>query len=45
VLSRHTDGNPVAVREGKKLATAFHPELTSDSRMHQYFLKIIEGTK
>lgn len=45
VLSRHADGYPVAVREGKKLATAFHPELTSDSRMHEYFLKIIEGAK
>lgn len=45
VLSRHTDGYPVAVREGTKLATAFHPELTSDSRMHEYFLKIIEGAK
>lgn len=45
VLSRLADGRPVAVREGKKLATAFHPELTADDRMHEYFLRIIEGTK
>ncbi|XP_022140743.1 probable pyridoxal 5'-phosphate synthase subunit PDX2 [Momordica charantia] len=30
----------VAVRQGNLLATAFHPELTSDSRWHSYFLKM-----
>jgi 5'-phosphate synthase pdxT subunit len=44
VLSRLTGGRPVAVREGKRLATSFHPELTADNRMHEYFLKIVEGT-
>lgn len=29
---------PVAVRQGNILATSFHPELTSDTRMHRYFL-------
>lgn len=29
---------PVAVRQGKVLATSFHPELTGDLRMHRYFL-------
>lgn len=29
------DGNPVAVREGPVVATAFHPELTDDSRLHE----------
>ena len=28
------DGRPVAVRDGPVLATAFHPELTDDSRIH-----------
>ncbi|KAL3684827.1 hypothetical protein R1sor_002849 [Riccia sorocarpa] len=31
----------VAVRQGNLLATAFHPELTSDSRWHSLFLKMI----
>ena len=29
------DGRPVAVRDGPVLATAFHPELTPDSRLHR----------
>ena len=36
-LDRHT---AVAVRQKKHLTTAFHPELTDDTRMHQYFLKL-----
>ncbi|QGG48539.1 pyridoxal 5'-phosphate synthase glutaminase subunit PdxT [Heliorestis convoluta] len=31
----------VAVRQGCCLAAAFHPELTADSRMHQYFLDMV----
>ena len=31
--------HPVAVRQAKVLATAFHPELTGDKRVHQYFLE------
>ena len=34
---------PVAVRQGKLLACAFHPELTDDLRLHRYFLDIIKG--
>ena len=30
--------HPVAVRQGAVLATSFHPEITSDTRMHQLFL-------
>jgi 5'-phosphate synthase pdxT subunit len=37
------DGSPVAVREGKILVTAFHPELTYDSRFHEYFINGLEG--
>ena len=35
------DGHAVAVRQGKLLATAFHPELTSDNRIHRYFIEEI----
>jgi 5'-phosphate synthase pdxT subunit len=35
------DGHAVAVRDGKVLATAFHPELTSDNRIHRYFIEEI----
>ncbi|MFX0163192.1 MAG: pyridoxal 5'-phosphate synthase glutaminase subunit PdxT [Candidatus Hodarchaeota archaeon] len=31
----------VAVRQENILATAFHPELTNDTRFHEYFLKMI----
>jgi pyridoxal 5'-phosphate synthase pdxT subunit len=31
----------VAVREGPVLATAFHPELTPDRRIHQMFVEIV----
>jgi 5'-phosphate synthase pdxT subunit len=34
VLARDPDGNAVAVRQGRVLATAFHPELTDDRRLH-----------
>ena len=40
ILTRLTDGTGVAVRQGRLLATAFHPELTDDLRFHQYFLDI-----
>ncbi len=35
-------GQPVALREGRRLALAFHPELTPDLRWHQYFLDLAE---
>ncbi len=41
VLARLPDGTPVAARQGHLLATAFHPELTSDHRFHQFFLRRI----
>jgi pyridoxal 5'-phosphate synthase pdxT subunit len=37
-------GKPVAVRQGPALATAFHPELTPDRRIHQLFIDIIKDT-
>ncbi len=33
----------VIARQGKLLATAFHPELTDDDRIHKYFIKMIQG--
>ena len=33
-------GHPVLVRQGRMLASTFHPELTSDPAVHEYFLKI-----
>ncbi len=40
VLSTLPDGRIVAAQEGKMLATSFHPELTGDSRFHEYFLSL-----
>jgi 5'-phosphate synthase pdxT subunit len=36
-------GHPVLVREGKILASTFHPELTDDSTVHEYFLKLVRN--
>jgi len=36
------DGQPVALRQGRRLALAFHPELTSDHRWHQYFVDLLD---
>ncbi|MDR1623463.1 MAG: pyridoxal 5'-phosphate synthase glutaminase subunit PdxT [Tannerellaceae bacterium] len=33
------DGHPVAARQRHVLATACHPELTADSRIHRYFIE------
>jgi 5'-phosphate synthase pdxT subunit len=43
VLARLTDGTIVAARQGKLLVSSFHPELTDDTRFHQYFLDIVSG--
>jgi len=40
ILTQLADGTNVAVRQGRLLATAFHPELTDDLRFHQYFLDV-----
>ena len=42
-LARLEVGTAVAAREGSKLVCAFHPELTDDTRFHQYFLDIVAG--
>jgi 5'-phosphate synthase pdxT subunit len=35
-----SEGQPVLIRQGRILIATFHPELTSDTRVHQYFLQI-----
>jgi 5'-phosphate synthase pdxT subunit len=44
VLSRLDGGGIVAARQGGLLVTAFHPELTADTRFHRYFLTMIEAS-
>ncbi len=45
VMGRVTDGAAagriVAVRQGNLLATAFHPELTGDLRVHRRFVELV----
>jgi pyridoxal 5'-phosphate synthase pdxT subunit len=41
VLARDEEGRPIAVRQGRVLATAFHPELTSERRLHRLLLEMI----
>ena len=41
VLARDPDGRPIAVRQGRVMATAFHPELTGDRRLHRLMLELI----
>jgi pyridoxal 5'-phosphate synthase pdxT subunit len=40
VLSKLENGRIVAARQGKLLATSFHPELTPDDRFHRYFVEM-----
>lgn len=40
ILSALPDGRIVAAQQGKLLATSFHPELTADTRFHEYFLSL-----
>ena len=44
VLARLEDGRIVAARQEHLLATAFHPELTGDLRLHSYFCAIVKET-
>jgi len=43
-LATLDNGRPVAVRQENLLATAFHPELTDDTRIHELFVRIVEDT-
>jgi 5'-phosphate synthase pdxT subunit len=37
-------GRIVAVRQDRILATAFHPELTGDGRVHEYFVRMVQDS-
>ncbi|HYM90642.1 MAG TPA: pyridoxal 5'-phosphate synthase glutaminase subunit PdxT [bacterium] len=39
------DGRPVLAREGRLLASSFHPELAPDDRVHRYFLSMVRTGK
>jgi 5'-phosphate synthase pdxT subunit len=41
VLAQLEDGTPVALRQGRYLATSFHPELTGDGRFHEAFVALV----
>ncbi len=41
VLARDEGGMPIAVRQGRVLATSFHPELTRDRRLHRLLLDLV----
>lgn len=45
VLSRLPDGTIVAVRQDNILALAFHPELSNDTVVYEYFLKMVLESK
>jgi 5'-phosphate synthase pdxT subunit len=42
ILASIPDGRIVAAQEGHLLATSFHPELTNDTRFHEYFLALVD---
>ncbi len=42
---KRIDDKAVALRQGHMLATAFHPELTTATAFHQYFLEMIRGVR
>jgi 5'-phosphate synthase pdxT subunit len=43
IATEGKDNVPVLVRNGKTLAATFHPELSDDRRIHQYFLDLVEN--
>ena len=42
ILASVSDGRIVAAQQGHLLATSFHPELTGDTRFHEYFLSLVD---
>ena len=44
VLASLPDGRIVAARQGHMIALAFHPELTPDTRVHAYFLQVVDAS-
>ncbi|GHG15372.1 pyridoxal 5'-phosphate synthase subunit PdxT [Streptomyces zaomyceticus] len=44
ILAEH-EGHIVAVRQGRVLATSFHPELTGDHRIHALFVDMVRAAR
>lgn len=44
ILAKNSKGEIVLVKEGNYLAATFHPELSEDTKIHEYFLKMITQT-
>ncbi|QUC64884.1 pyridoxal 5'-phosphate synthase glutaminase subunit PdxT [Nitrosopumilus sp. K4] len=44
VLSKFNE-KIVAVKKGNVIGTSFHPELTEDTSLHKYFLKLVQSSK
>jgi len=40
-----SEGQPVLIRQGQILIATFHPELTSDTTVHEYFLRMAEANE
>ena len=38
-------GRVVAIRQGNLLATSFHPEVTGDYRIHEYFMQMVRSAQ
>jgi hypothetical protein len=45
IATEGSDKVPVLVPKGKTMAATFHPELSDDRRIHQYFLDVIENDR
>jgi pyridoxal 5'-phosphate synthase pdxT subunit len=45
VVTGEHAGRVVAVRQGNRLATSFHPELTGDNRIHAYFVDLVRRAR
>ena len=45
IATEGSDKVPVLVRKGKTMAATFHPELSDDRRIHQYFLDLIKNDR
>ena len=39
------EGEPVLIKQGQHLGATFHPELTNNSYIHAYFVKIVRKSK
>ena len=45
VESGPATGKVVAIRQGNLLATSFHPEVTGDRRVHEYFTSMVRAAR